>query len=135
MADMTPLAEPLVRANLARLLLASVQASGRPRCEIAREVRLQPIDRVICRAHEEEQQLRPGRSTARSQDSEAFAQAGGPLADQHPPQRVLMYLGIARDVAARTSAGLDGREEQLCEVGSNEGLSKRGHVRHQSSFP
>ena len=40
MADLTPLAEPLVRANLARLLLASVQASGRPRCEIAREAQI-----------------------------------------------------------------------------------------------
>ena len=40
MADMVPLAEPLVRANLARLLLASVQASGRPRCEIAREAQI-----------------------------------------------------------------------------------------------
>jgi hypothetical protein len=40
MADMAPLAEPFVRANLARLLLASVQASGRPRCEIARDAQI-----------------------------------------------------------------------------------------------
>ena len=40
MADMAPLAEPFVRANLARLLLASVQASGRPRCDIARDAQI-----------------------------------------------------------------------------------------------
>jgi hypothetical protein len=40
MADMASLAEPFVRANLARLLLASVQASGRPRCEIARDAQI-----------------------------------------------------------------------------------------------
>jgi len=40
MSDMAPLAEPLVRANLAKLLLASVQASGRPRCDIARDAQI-----------------------------------------------------------------------------------------------
>lgn len=40
MTDMALLAEPQVRADFARLLLAAVQASGRPRCEIARDAQI-----------------------------------------------------------------------------------------------
>jgi hypothetical protein len=38
--DMALLAEPVVRTDLARLLLASVEASGRARCDIARDAQI-----------------------------------------------------------------------------------------------
>ncbi len=40
MTDMALLAEPQVRADLAKLLLAAVEASGRTRCAIAAEARI-----------------------------------------------------------------------------------------------
>src|SRR5690606_25284657 len=40
MTDMALFAEREVRTDLARLLLAAVDASGRPRCDIARDARI-----------------------------------------------------------------------------------------------
>ncbi|BBC73555.1 conserved hypothetical protein [Altererythrobacter sp. B11] len=40
MTENGPLAEPLVRADLARVLLAAFEASGRTRCDIAREAHI-----------------------------------------------------------------------------------------------
>ena len=40
MTDMALLAEPQVRADFARLLLAAVEASGRARCDIARDAQI-----------------------------------------------------------------------------------------------
>ena len=40
MTELAPLAEPQVRADFARLLLAAVEASGRARCDIARDAQI-----------------------------------------------------------------------------------------------
>ena len=86
MTDMAPLAEPLVRADLARLLLASVEASGRARGDIARDAQIHKdaLRRVLLGE----------RSTTLGETLRILAASGAP-----PHAHLLLFLVSSGDQA------------------------------------
>lgn len=98
--------------------------------EELREIRLQPGNRMIATADEEQQDMGLRSNAARGKNSQGFAEAGRALACQHTAQRILMYLRVARDVAARPATGLDCGKQQPGEIGANLLFGKERHVGH-----
>lgn len=86
MTDMTSLAEPQVRQDLARVLLAAVEASGHARCDIARDASIHKdaLRRI----------LTGERSASIGEALRIFAASGIP-----PHAHLLLFLGSGGDHA------------------------------------
>lgn len=80
---------------------------------------MQPRNRVIAAADEEQEQVCVRRDAARGKNAQGFAEAGRAFARKNTAQGILMDLRVASDVAAGTAAGFDGGQKQPGEVGAN----------------